>query len=331
LKLFDLSLKRQSHGRMTKAELRAKTRAQLIALAKAAGIRSRHLMSKEALVNALASSPARKPKARELRKPARRATTVKPTTETSAAPAPAAKTTPPPAVSSPTEPQELPTSYGVTRLTLMEVDPFHVHAYWEVTPQDRDAAVKWLGRKKAGAAWVLRFYDVTLINFDGTNAHSHFDVGVNLASGNWYVDLWAAEKSYCVELGMRTGQGQFHAVCRSNVLHTARASVSSLYQPKLMKVKAGYKSVQQIPEPRPTTARHESPTVRSAPAKQTPRAALKPPRKTAPHQEAAFAEVTIRALYAEFLKGRIAPSATPQPSRAAETVSSWGGGERRKD
>jgi len=40
-----------------------------------------------------------------------------------------------------------------------------------------------------GARWVLRSYDVSFINFDGTNAHRFFDTGVDLDARNWYLNL----------------------------------------------------------------------------------------------------------------------------------------------
>jgi hypothetical protein len=119
---------------------------------------------------------------------------------------------------------ELPRAYGHTRLVLLAVDPFHVHAYWEMTLGDRVEA-----RERFGAPaleepeWVLRFYDVTHVEFDGTNARGTFDIPVQPSAQNWYVELWSAEKTYFAELGLCRG-AEFVPVCRSNVVHVPRAA-----------------------------------------------------------------------------------------------------------
>ena len=57
---------------------------------------------------------------------------------------------------------ELPASYGRTRLVVLPIDPFHVHAYWEVTEKDRLAVMKRLDPMGASRlSWVLRFHDVS--------------------------------------------------------------------------------------------------------------------------------------------------------------------------
>ena len=125
-------------------------------------------------------------------------------------------------------PAELPAGYGRTRVTLMEVDSHHVFAYWEVTPEDRARALKAL--RKRSVAWALRFHDLT--RGDGGS----FDIRVDLASACWYVELWADEKTYVVDLGPLGSDGSFVPVCRSNPAHTPRSSPSPRYEPRWMDV-----------------------------------------------------------------------------------------------
>src|SRR3989442_9314602 len=93
----------------------------------------------------------------------------------------------------------------------------------EVTPESLRQAQHALGTEMEGARAVLRFYDISLIHFDGTNAHHTFDIDIGLEARNWYVHLWTAEKSYCADLGFVARAGRFHAITRSNVVHTPRA------------------------------------------------------------------------------------------------------------
>src|SRR3989454_12459370 len=115
---------------------------------------------------------------------------------------------------------ELPDPYGRPELVLMAVAPLLLSAYWEATPGSLGQAQDALGPEMEGARPVLRFYDIPLIHFDGTNAHHTFDIDIGLEARNWYVHLWTAEKSYCADLGFvaRTGRSEERRVgkeCRS--------------------------------------------------------------------------------------------------------------------
>jgi hypothetical protein len=131
----------------------------------------------------------------------------------------------------------LPDRYGRTELVLMVVDPFLLFAYWEVTPESLRETQDALGAEMEGARAVLRFYDISLIHFDGTNAHHTFDIDIGLESRGWYVHLWTAEKSYCADLGFVARTGRFHAITRSNIVHTPRAGVSARDEERWMHVR----------------------------------------------------------------------------------------------
>src|SRR5213594_3355780 len=116
---------------------------------------------------------------------------------------------------------ELPDQYGRTELVLMVVDPFLLFAYWEVTPESLGQAQDALGAEMEGARAVPRFYDI--------------DIG--LEARGWYVHLWTAEKSYCADLGFVARTGRFHAITRSNIVHTPRAGVSARDEERWMRVR----------------------------------------------------------------------------------------------
>jgi len=104
---------------------------------------------------------------------------------------------------------DLPESYGKPTVTLLVVDPYLVHVYW-----DFDLAK--LPPETASVA--LRFYDVTDVPIS-----SRFDVEIDLRARNWYVHLWSPAKSYCADLGVKTGAGTFTPLVRSNTVQTPRA------------------------------------------------------------------------------------------------------------
>lgn len=121
----------------------------------------------------------------------------------------------------------IPDYYGRTELVLMVIGPLRLFASWEVTPESLRQAQDALGAEMDGARAVVRVYDISRIHFDGANAHQTFDIDIGLEARGWYVSLWTAEKSYCADLGFVARTGRFHAITRSNVIHTPRAGVSA--------------------------------------------------------------------------------------------------------
>ena len=196
--------------------LRTKNRrAELLALAKSFGIKGVSRMTKPRLVEAIGAhlKKSRVPKTGRMRREPARAVS-------RPAVAPLKKTY-----------DDLPWSYGETELVLMPVDPFSIFAYWDFSSKDWDAV------RERGRPVVLRVYDITMIHFNGTNAHSHFDVLVALESQNWYIPLWTAEKSLCAELGWLEPNGKFRPLVRSNVIETPRAGVSTYDEERWVEVR----------------------------------------------------------------------------------------------
>ena len=196
---------------MNRSELETKSRKQLLALAERAGISIRQGLGKAGLVELLLSAPSGTPR--------------------------------------PETPAELPSSYGRTRLTLVEIEPHWIHAYWEITAPDCEAARAAAGPEAAQAAWVLRFHDVTDAGLGGANASGSFDVPVDVGVGNWYVNLWSGGKSYCAEIGLRAPGGSFLPVSRSGVVQVPAAAASPQSETEWMKVEPVSGAIAPAQEP----------------------------------------------------------------------------------
>jgi hypothetical protein len=147
------------------------------------------------------------------------------------------------------EATELPAGYGRTQLTLMEVDPHRVHAFWEVTRADREAAKRRLNSGAARAPWVLRVHEATPPGSGRPHAPRHFDVPVDLAPGNWYVDVPTDGCVYEAELGLITDSGRFEPACKSNAVRVPRSGLSERYAPRWLEVTDGYSVLQNVAEP----------------------------------------------------------------------------------
>lgn len=173
--------------------LRRLPRPQLLALARRQGLRGRSRLNKEALVLALAAS---------LRIP------------------PAETAIPPTPALLDREDFPFPEAYGKDRLVLLPIDPYWVHAYWELPTSRASDSPGGSGETGDDARYTLRVYDVSHIHFDGTNAHGFFDIAISREAGNWYINLSSPGKSLCAELGLVRPDGSFSPLVRSNVIQT---------------------------------------------------------------------------------------------------------------
>jgi hypothetical protein len=106
-------------------------------------------------------------------------------------------------------PAELPAAYEGSKVALIAVNPYLVHAYWDV-----DTSRLPPGTKCA----VLRFHDVS-----EAAPGPPFDVDIDLRAPNWYVHLWSPAKSYYAALAVKTERGEFIPLATSNRVETPRA------------------------------------------------------------------------------------------------------------
>jgi len=110
---------------------------------------------------------------------------------------------------------ELPDAYGDNRIALLPRDPRWLYAYWDMTNQHKDEA-----RRRGGRNLMLRLYDVTDIEFDGSNAHGTWEHEVHELARNRYLEVPVAGRQYCLELGYLGERGEWLVLGRSNSVAT---------------------------------------------------------------------------------------------------------------
>ncbi len=196
-------------------------RPELLVMAKSFGIQGRHRMTRDELISAIELHTKKTPATEDPKRPVR-------LSGGPALPVPASHEIP-----KRQEYYDLPWSYGETELVLMPVDPYLIHAYWDFSPDD------WKAIQNKREQVVLRIYDITMIQFNGTNAHNFFDVPISLEAQCWYVPIWSADKSFCADLGWRYSDGSFRPIIRSNVIQTPRAGISVFEETKWLEVRPG--------------------------------------------------------------------------------------------
>lgn len=126
---------------------------------------------------------------------------------------------------------ELPQRYGKDTITLMTRDPFIAYAYWEITPGRIEREKKLFGWD---ASLCVRIYDITGIDFNGRNALGYYDQDITEEVGSWYFDLGRPSHSFCAELGLRTPEGRFVTLARSNAIAMPRDTVSDVVDDQWM-------------------------------------------------------------------------------------------------
>ena len=118
----------------------------------------------------------------------------------------------------------LPSGYNDNRLVLLARDPYWLYAYWDFSAEQIGTALTDLGTAEARP--ILRIFDVTYLDFDGTNAWTHTDIDLAPFATSWYIPVSRADASYCAEVGYLTADGRFAALGRSNVVATPRDGVA---------------------------------------------------------------------------------------------------------
>ena len=116
--------------------------------------------------------------------------------------------------------KDLPQRYDKDVIVLQVRDPWWLHTYWDVCSGTWQRLKDKLGRFLDTAKKVLRAYDVSYINFNGSNAHRYFDLEVPHNADNWYIDTAGPGRSWCVDFGLRLEDGRFITILRSNVVTT---------------------------------------------------------------------------------------------------------------
>jgi len=107
----------------------------------------------------------------------------------------------------------IPDTYNKDKLVAMPVNPFWMHIYWDLSLANKEF-LKSHEVKKV----VLRVYDVTFIEFDGTNAHRTFEVTVDVLSlKNYYMNVPMPGAHYLAELGYYDSNGNYKYLLRSNL------------------------------------------------------------------------------------------------------------------
>lgn len=111
---------------------------------------------------------------------------------------------------------QLPKTYKKDKLVGLEVNQSWIHFYWDFSEKTKKIL-------KAHSPLILRVYDVTYIEFNGTNAHRTFEMGIGMSTQKYYVQVPQPNADYIAEIGYKEGN-KFVPLLRSNLVTTPPSS-----------------------------------------------------------------------------------------------------------
>jgi hypothetical protein len=118
---------------------------------------------------------------------------------------------------------ELPFSYGETKLVLMVRDPYWAYSYWDFSGETWVWCQKKLAEDSSLKA-IMRIQDL--------DAKRYYDLLISLEAKNWYLHLGTPDHRYVAELGIGDGNSRFYLIARSNEVRTPRDSPSEVIDPE---------------------------------------------------------------------------------------------------
>lgn len=127
----------------------------------------------------------------------------------------------------------LPSGYGEDKAVLLVKDPWWLFAYWEVTASRQSQVWELIERQGFHREkTVLRVYDITGTSIDLPN--SFFDIELNFFANQWHIDAGKPDRQWVIEVGMRTHEGRFFMLVRSNTVRTPRFGISDVIDEEWM-------------------------------------------------------------------------------------------------
>jgi hypothetical protein len=142
------------------------------------------------------------------------------------------------------ESRDIPWTYGYDRVTGMAVDPDRLFVYWDVTDQSIERARAGLGASGKDAWLNLRVYDSTGRIFDGTNAHSYFDHGLDRRDRQWFFHIGKPASSAFVDVGLKSHEGYFIKIARSGRIDFPRREIAPFSEAEWLSVRSTWGPVE---------------------------------------------------------------------------------------
>ncbi len=129
---------------------------------------------------------------------------------------------------------DLPYGYDTTKFVAIVRDPYWVYMYWDFSHSTIGNIAKEYEKKGGNLNPVIRTYDITDIEFDGTKSNKKWDTRIHLDARNWYLCVGEPNRTYIFDLGLVDKDGNFYLIVRSNIITTPLDGPSNIIDEKWM-------------------------------------------------------------------------------------------------
>lgn len=124
--------------------------------------------------------------------------------------------------------------FSDSAIALLSLDPYRAVASWDARPPAVEAARRRVD--DAGARLAVRFHEISLVDFDGSNANEIIEVVAPGPSGNYYLNVWSSGKCFVADLIVRAADGRFALLARSNFVELPRDGESARFEDRRRRV-----------------------------------------------------------------------------------------------
>ncbi|MGA1875457.1 MAG: DUF4912 domain-containing protein [bacterium] len=138
-------------------------------------------------------------------------------------------------------------SWMTPLLFLLEVDPYHMFAYWEVSSEEISVIMNQMSDLFHQSQLILRIYEGSDQKDFGLDIGSYFDIPVVGWKNTWYLEIAKTDTPFYAELGLTPAASrEFFRITGSNVVRTSRTEMSSREGEQWMEVVGEYETVNTL-------------------------------------------------------------------------------------
>jgi hypothetical protein len=109
------------------------------------------------------------------------------------------------------------------RLVVMVLDPFWLHAYWELSRRSIHRARAVMSQHWHSARPILRLFEILREGAIVSARKIVRDIKIHGGVNNWYIDVHDPPKTFQLEIGYLAQSGKFFSLARSNIVTTPAA------------------------------------------------------------------------------------------------------------
>jgi hypothetical protein len=119
--------------------------------------------------------------------------------------------------------------YDDAQIKIMPRDRNCFYAFWEISEDEiREAKNIFEKDSYEPGSLILRVFDLTEMSLDSKNGQNYYDISIKAGATSLFIETKTLNRSYCVEIGLKTPGNLFFPIARSNVLRMPKVLFSTI-------------------------------------------------------------------------------------------------------